>query len=373
MTLTTNCPNNTCVTFDTTTPIGPANHVDSGLLSSVYPQGNDETAMAALKTSIYRGEPYYNVDGYDYTDWDAAIAGGAQTTVVLSDLWSLYNRADKPPTPWSNWSIYNSWVTSTVSTLVASGTQINYWEVYNEPGGNDNYYTTAGYNSETPAVLLQEFLYTYQDIKAVDPSAAVVGPSLAQWSDYPSEFSSSQHGFDMVTFLNYAVANNIQLAALTWHEILNNRGPVLGSNTLAPAILDDHVAEARALLAQRPSLGNPKIFINEYGMPEVHSIPGWDVAYLAALTSANVDGAGRTCWDGDCFLPDLDGLLTTNGLGTMPDYWDRVMYAAMSGNMITTGSNSDTVTALGSYDATSQTFTGLVGQRCRVLARHDQL
>jgi hypothetical protein len=280
----------------------------------------------------------------------------------MSDLWANANGGGQPPTPWSDWSSYESWVKTTVSELVASGKQINYWEVYNEPGGNDGYYDTAGYDSETPALLLQQFLVTYQGIKAVDPSAAIIGPSLAYWSDYPGQYSGDDHSFDMVTFLNFAVANDLKLAAISWHEELDNYGPNPEENSLYPATLEDHVAQARALLAARPSLGSPLIFINEYGMPEVQKVPGWDVAYLAALTDAGVNSADRSCWDGDCSAPDLDGLLATNGTSPLPGYFVRQVYAAMAGNMVATTSSSDTVTALASYNSNTGTLTGLVGR-----------
>jgi hypothetical protein len=54
--------------------------------------------------------------------------------------------------------------------------------------------------------------------------------------------------------------------------------------------------------------------------------------------------------------------LYSNGTSPLPGYYDRLTYAAMSGNMISTGSSSDTVAALGSYNATTKTLTGLVGR-----------
>lgn len=362
VTLTTSCTQGACVTLDATSSIGAANHADAGIEDSLGAVGNVAADAAATDLSMWRSFMPIVPTCCDWYDWDVATGAGAQTTVIMSDLWANANEGEHPPTPWSEWSVYQSWVESTVSELVASGKQINYWEVYNEPGGNDGYYTTAGYNSETPALLLQQFLVTYQAIKAADPSAAVIGPSLAWWSDYPTQFAGDDHSFDMVTFLNYAVANNLQLAGISWHEELNNTGPVPEENSLYPALIEDHVAQARALIAARPSLGNPLIFINEYGMPEVQKIPGWDVEYLSALTQAGVYSAGRGCWDSDCDDPDLDGLLATNGTSPLPDYYDRLVYAAMSGNMLATTSTADSVSALGSYNAATGTITALVGR-----------
>jgi hypothetical protein len=364
--ITTTCTVGVCVGLNATSAIGPANHADAGIVDSVGQVGNVPADAAALHMSMWRSFMPIVPACCDWYDWDTALAAGAQTTVVLSDLWQEYNtyNGDKyAPTPWSDWSTYQSWVESTVSTLVASGQQINYWEVYNEPGGNNGYYSPSDYATETPADLLQQFLVAYQAIKAADPSAAIIGPSLAYWSDYPTQFQGDDHSFDMVTFLNFAVANNLQLAGISWHEELDNYGPTPEENSLYPEIIEDHVAMAHALIAARPSLGNPQIFINEYGMPEVQKIPGWDVEYLAALTESGVFSAGRGCWSPDCADPDLDGLLySSNGSSPLPDYYERLIYAAMSGNMFATTSSADTVSALGSFNSSTGTLTALIGR-----------
>jgi hypothetical protein len=361
----TSCAVGACVTLDATTAVASTPGAASGIVHALFPVGNDQADMAALHTNMWRASPAYNPDGsLNWSSWNAAVAAGAQTTLILSDLWRGFN-GGLPATPWSNWGAYTSWVTSTVNTIVSSGQQVNFWEVYNEPGGA-GYYSGSDYATVTTPLLLQQFLVTYNAIKAADPSAAVIGPSLAQWEDYPGQYATSTTPDltpDMVTFLNFAAANNIQLAAISWHEIVDNLGPNPNENTLLPASLEDHVAEARALLAARPSLGNPQIFINEYAMGEVQEIPGWDVGYLSALTQAGVNKAGRSCWGSACSTPTLDGLLGTDGVTPWNDYFVRQVYAAMSGSMLPTTSTSDFVTALGSYSATGGgTVTGLVGR-----------
>jgi hypothetical protein len=312
--------------------------------------------------SLFRGSPLpLTPTTYDWSSFGVASADGAKTMVNLGDEWlDAYKGA--PPLPWSNWSVYSSFITSTVKNMVASGHQVDYWEVYNEPGGEDLDIGPGSFAAETPQLLLQEFLVAYRAIKAADPAAQVVGPDLPFWTDYPGQWGSTYHGFDMASFLSFAAANNMQLAALTWHEIVDNYGPNPENDTLSPANIIDHVNEARALLAKYPTLGHPQIIIDEYGMPEVQKIPGWDVGYLAALTDAGVTLASRSCWDGDCSVPDLDGLLLPDGLTPLPDFFDRLVYASMSGNMVTTTSTSDTVSAVGSYNNKSNNVVGLIGR-----------
>jgi hypothetical protein len=360
--LSTTCTAGACVAFNANDPISAATHAASGILDSLYPTADDPADLAALHTTMWRGGPGNLGNGkFDWSSWNVAVAAGAQTTMVLSDMYKSAYSGD-PPTPWSNWTAYNTEITTLVTQLSASGEQINYWEPYNEPGGNDGYYSAAGYASETPALLLQQFLDTYQDIKSVLPNAAIIGPSLEHWSDYPGQYGSDDHAFEMETFLQFAASNNLQLAAISWHEIDDSLGPNPEENSLFPAIIEDHVAEARRLIAALPALGNPLIFINEFGMPDVSTIPGWDVAYLAALTDAGVNSADRACWSDTCGNPALDGLLGDDGVSTPAIYYERLLYASMSGNMISAGTNSDTVTALGSYDSSKGTLTGLIGR-----------
>jgi hypothetical protein len=351
-----------CVSFDATTPLEPAGHQASGLLESLFPEDQDQQDLRALGTTIFRGTPPPEANGtFNWSSFEVATADGAQTLVVLDDLQKVEDGGN-PPTPWSDWAAYSNWVKTTAQQLVASGKEIDYWEIYNEPGGNDKFYSDAGYASETPALLLQQFQVAYGAIKSVDPAAQIVGPDLPYWTDYPGQYGNLDHSFDMVTFLNFAAANHIELAALTWHEIVDNFGPAPEENSLDPAILEDHVADARALIAARPALGHPKIFIDEYGIPEVQKVPGWDVAYLSALTNAGVDSGIRACWYNDCTAPTLDGLLYTNGKSPLPEYYERLFYEQMSGTMVTTTSSSDSVTAVGSFNPTTQTLTGLVGR-----------
>jgi hypothetical protein len=358
-TLQDSCASGACVTVDATDPIGPANHNAQGFVDSVYPTGSDSSELSQLNTTMWRGQPEVMANKtINWSSWDAAAAAGVPNTLILSSMWSS---ATGPATPWSNWSYYSAWVTSTVNAIVASGHQVDYWEPYNEPG-QPGYYSSANFATVTPARLLEQFKVTYEAIKSVLPDAQIIGPSLAVWSDTPQAASAGFRGFDMVTFLNYAAANDLQLAALSWHFIADYLGAYPSENYMSPQIVVDEVQEARRLIAARPALGDPEIFVNEYEAPEVEGIPGWDVAYLSALTTAQVNSASLSCWAYSCAVPELDGLLNIDGLLTMPDYWVRAAYGAMSGQMLTTTSTDDTVSALASYNASDSQVSVLVGR-----------
>lgn len=342
------CPHGSCVQLDATATVEPALRPAQGFLHSLDSSGNAPSYFSQLDPSMWRSYMQSSSGGVTpvinaCSRWNIATGDGTPTTLLLSDDWHQWTSGNQ--TPWANWSKYESWLRSTITQIRISSCKPTYYEVYNEPDDLRGYYSAASYATVTPALLLQQFLVTYQVIKKLDPTAQVIGPSTAGWS-----LTDTSKSFGMTTFLDYAAANGVQLAALTWHA---NGGP---------AGITAQVAQARSLIAARPGLGQPKIFINEYGAAPLQRIPGWDVAYLSALTAAQVDSADRSCWDDDCSVPALDGLLTADGNSTLPDYWVRYTYARMTGNMISSTTSTSSVTGVGSYNAATGTVLLLVGR-----------
>jgi hypothetical protein len=347
------CPAGACVTLDATRPIGAVNHAGSGINHSVFVGSNDDLAdLEALDTTMYRSAPPLPNSQYDWSSWDLATAAGAQTTLVLSDLWAAQTNPNRTViTPWSNWARYTSWVRYTVQSVLASGRTVDYWDVYNEPGWR-GYYSPADFAAETPADLLEQFLLTYQAIKSVDPTAAIIGPSTGDWVLSPLPPNNNlTHEPDLATFLRFAAANGLQLAAVAWHD-----------NGQTPATIYSDAMATEALIRSLPALGHPKMFLDEYGSDSTQPIPGWDVGFLAAITNAGFSSAERTCLLVNCWVPALDGLLTNNGESTTSDFYVRVTYAQMSGQMVSASSTTDTVAALGSVNSSKGQVVALIGR-----------
>lgn len=332
------------MTVDATRPVGPADRAASGILHSVAP-GPSAADMARLGVTSFRGVPACCTHGLDWTEWDAATGSGSRpaTTLILSDMWSE-GQGGRPATPWSDWAAYSRWVSATVRYVLSTGRRPTYWEVYNEPDSPGAYYPAAEAGSVTTGLVLQQFLAAYRAIKAVDPGARVIGPSLSRL-DAPY----------LAAFVAFAAAHGIRLAALTWHE----NGP--------PSLIASDVAYARRLLSARPATAGVPIDINEYGARALAEIPGWDVAYLSALTAARVDSAGRSCWSGGCWDASLDGLLTAAGR-PRPVYFARLAYAAMTGSMVAT-SSSGGLSSLASWDPARRQLLALVGRAVGVTTR----
>ena len=338
------CSAGVCVAVDATRAIEVAAHQAQGILHSVYPSSSEQSLLNQLGPTMWRSS-YWGPQPTNTARWAMVGATQAPVTFIVSDKWYSDNNGGQI-TPWSNWNAYRSWVVGSVQMMQAAGLRVDYWEVYNEPDVvTTTYYPPAQAATVTADRLLTQFLITYQAIKSVIPDARIIGPSLSNWT-----VSSTATTFSMQQFLNFASANKLSLAALSWHYDFSE-----------PAKIQQQVSATRSMLVSVPALGTPKIFINEYGIGETQRIPGWDVQYLAALTNAGVDSAGRECVSGDCWTPDLDGLLTPDGSAPLPDYWVHTAYGQMSGQMVSTSSSSTNVGAIASLDGNGSQISVLVG------------
>jgi hypothetical protein len=356
VTVTKSCPV-ACVSVDATATSGGATRRGAGFLNSIGPT-TDPNVIAPLHPSQWRvamvnrqGAPQY------------AAATGARVTELLSgDWWEATKTGQGAAEPWADWDRYTTFIRNMMQWLSSLGTPIAYWDVQNEPGAG-GYYASG----VTPTVdqLLTQYKIAYQTIKSVDPNAKVVAPSLVTWRDRADQ---SPGQLDMRTFLDYAVLNGIKFDAVSYHDISYNHRPDEYARDwwgMQPDEVNRSVDRLRQLIADRPSLGNPKILVNEYGDPSTSTLPGWSLGRVAALESANVDEANRACWS-TCADGFLDGLLSGDGRTTMPNYWVYAFYASMAGNRARATSTVSSVTAFAATDE-SQTTRVLVGRHegCR--------
>lgn len=345
------CPAGACVSLDGAKDVRSVSHVAAGLTASVEPGLNDDQAdLASLDTQMYRSSPSMGVLGYNWGGWSEARSRGAKTTLILSNLWAEQAAHGVPPTPWSNWAAYSSWVSATTRKILSSREPVTYWEVYNEPGW-EGYYSSADFASMTPADLLQQFLVAYQAIKAVDPGAQIVGPSIGLFATSPlpaNDWLTREP--DINTFLNFCVQHHLHLAAVAVHQ-----------NGATPAQVSGFLGYTKRAVADRPALGHPLVYLDEYASAITQPIPGWDVGFISAIEYSGASLASRSCWS-DCNTGDLDGLLLKNGSATGSTYFVRQTYAAMSGQIVSQSSTKPTVVIVGSVNTASHRMVALVGR-----------
>jgi hypothetical protein len=341
-----------CLSVDATSPGKTATRRAGGFLHAIGPR-TDPGLISALRPTQWRVSLAWNRPN------EAAYAAphAQELTEILSDDWAAATDLGfGAALPWADWSRYSNFITSTVQSIKASGTPITYWEIQNEPGGPGYYRLGAAPTSDQ---LLTQFKVGYHAVKAADPNAKVVAPSLITWLDSPG----SSRELDMRTFLDFAVLNDLRFDALSFHDSNYYRTPGKYARDwwgMHPDEVGQSVERLRELLAERPSLGRPAILVNEYGDPSTFRLPGWDAGRIGALEAAAVDGAQRTCW-GNCADGYLDGLLAGDGRTTMPTYWVYAFYGAMSGRVLPVTTTNSGVTGLATIDS-DNTIRILIGR-----------
>jgi hypothetical protein len=345
--------------------LGPESHVAQG-----FNHGTDASTNPALVDALQARQWMLDSNGSDAV---AAASARASVSYMLDTAWDNSTAATNngnPVPPWQDLSGFAAFVKSEVSSIESNHQQVDYWQIQNEPDGD------VGGQRATPTQALDVFQAGVDAVRSVDSAARIVGPALAAYNDQPAMSTT----LDMVTFLNYVVAHNIRLEAVSWHEV----GAAANAVDLSPdpQSVVTHVQSLRRLLAARPSLGQPAIFINEYASAAEHLIPGWDVAWIGALEAAGVTQANRSCWHqmdgsghlvGECNKGSLDGLFIP-GTG-LPEagYQVHLAYAKMLGSRVAASSTDAAVTAVATRDDRAQTMTALLGrhQSCTAAVRVD--
>ncbi len=249
-------------------------------------------------------------------------------TQVLSDLWL---QATAPlnggyaQTPWSNWASWSTFVWKTVKNAVQGGWSPDYWDIWNEPNGKCcPMFRPTDQGTVSVARWLQAYEIAWKAIRAADPSAKVVGPTLSalQWAP------GSPDEFDLNTFLFYSAANGLHWDAVSWHE--STVAPSPGDMMPFVTNIDRHLWMARAVMAHYPGIvTNNTIFINEYGGHAQHVLPGWEVGYFRALEDGGVAQGNRACWGSAECGTGLDGLADTTG-HVSASWWAAELYEEMA-------------------------------------------
>ncbi|MHB8508872.1 MAG: hypothetical protein ACYDGR_09525 [Candidatus Dormibacteria bacterium] len=350
-----------CLTVKANEILGPVTLREQGFLHGIDANAN-RSVVSALRPH------YWRVNSND--TYDQAKSYGAQVTWVISDSWrEQYGISGQGiqavPPPWSAFPIYDSFVKTLVSQHSRTSRRpVDFWDIWPE--------STNG-PTGTSSQILDTFRHAYLDIRQADPTARIGGPSLGVFAEIPYPLlsptfpnQSSWHDIDYRTFLDFAAANNLRFDVISWEEILAFDG-----SDSRPEDVGQHASWLRQQIAARPSLGTPRLHINEYSNADNFHVPGWTVAWLEAMERANVDWGSRACWDSQdspsgptysgCSL-GVDGLLQADEKTPMPLYWVHESYASMSGDRVSTASSSADTVAYATRDDHSRKIVILAGR-----------
>ena len=318
------------VTVDFSVDLGPATYRASGFLHGMSEADPPHQLVAPLKPRLFR-------DWAPGTDGAFAIYPrvkklGARAQVVLSDSHG-YDRDGYWPGDNGDWSQWDQIVEEQVRGAQQRGGVFE-WDIWNEP-------TVDYFWRRDRAQFFETWRHTVQKIRAMDPRAVIVGPSLGA---YDSKYIED--------FLVYAKSNNALPDILSWHELDSDAAPGF-------LMIPDGVADARALLAKH-DIKIERLCINEIIGPGMLTRPGAAIRYFAALERARVDGACHACWDdkdggvSGCDNQSLDGLLTHPDRQPRSTWWAYRAYADVTGRLVEVKPGASVDGVAGHDDAAKQ-------------------
>lgn len=299
-------------------------HLGNGFLTVRTLDGNpDWDLITALRPAFWRIAWY--TSGQSAALHQKVTKFGAKVTVILSDVYAEKlnlsgDQGIRKFKPWEDWPAYERLVQS-VFTEISAGGPVAYWDLWSEPnwlwGGNQEQF-------------LEMVERTTKLIRALDPHARIIGPSIGAFED-----SVGGGAPIFPALLDYMVAHRLHPDAVSWHEFK------------APDEVAAHVSQMRQWLDERPQLcipQCPELHINEFAPPVSYLIPGWTVGWLSAFEQADVDWASRACWwvekskpavperYGNC-SQGLDGLFGSDNRTPHPVYWVQRFYADMQNDI----------------------------------------
>jgi hypothetical protein len=312
-----------CVTVDAGTERGPAALVAQGLSAGLWDV--DPTLLQPLHLQNVRHAAAWTHDIANFL--------GARMTWLLSNSW--YDQAiasgGPVPRPWADYENYSNWAAGTALGLSMTR-PVAYIDIQNEPYAD--YFPDDPHPAVDPDRVAEQLKAAADGIRWGDPTVKVVGPSFGSYSET-----------QMRAFLDAAVRRGLKLDAINWHEL----SPAGGSVDRIPVDIIEHVAQVRAMLDQRPSLGTPEIHVNEYTNVTTANLAGWGVGFIAAVERSGMTLAMRSCWG----PVDCDGgaeLIDAATGGTYAPYWVHRYYAEQTGDRVVSMSSNANVSSFATRD-----------------------
>lgn len=289
----------------------PNNKSMCGFIGEGEAVGSTER-MTALRPALWR------IGNHPEPDRTTLKAMGVPIIVVLSDLWG-YKHSNAPSLDWGKYEA--------AMAVDAKGWQSfnPIMEPWNEPDNTGDQFGPSNDIRDFYAI----YNHAYHAVRnALGPNVPVEGPSYAMYTRAKIK-----------GFLDYCVANNLEVNYLSWHELDKDSNP---------AMIVKDVVEVRHLLATNPkyhALKISKIQINETVGQSVQYKPGDITAYLYYLEKSGVDGACKGCWwavngQMNCFNRSIDGILDPMTNGTRSAFWAYKLYSdGVSHRVLSTASD----------------------------------
>jgi xylan 1,4-beta-xylosidase len=289
----------------------------SGFLHGAKTDDPPDSLIRRLRPALIRDG---NLKNYAF-----AKSLGAEFQFVLSDTWG-YAPTKMPYVDWTAWEAH---VRKTALSVV--GKEMS-WDIWNEPVG-------GGFWPGTQEQYFETFLRSYKIIRQeLGPDIQISGPCL-----------DSFRPLVIKAFLDFCLANNVEVNILTWHE--------LGFNVLITDI-SLHLKSMRELYLNNPHYAPLKIkeiHINEIVSESDQYHPGENIGWLDQLEKGGADKSARGCWGANCANNTLDGILEPFSNAPRSPWWVYRFYADGLESRVSTISSDPRVAALASRIGTDST------------------
>jgi hypothetical protein len=284
--------------------------------------------------------------------YETALGLGARTW-RLSDPWHLaffepfeieltyvlitgFGGFDPYVRPWEpDLMAWERYVRGAVQANLDRGSPVDWIEIWGEPLEI----------AEFPRETRDTFRAAHDAIRAIDPTARIVAPCTLGFTPRILE-----------AFLDDALATGRRYDALCWHSFGE------------PAEVITEASTARAMLDARPGLGAMEIHVNEYMPGEQAGLPGYNVAWLAALEAARIHVANRACWEmpapGGAYIncwAGIDGVLMPDGVTPQPVFHVLEPYGHLGATRLAVTGTTAALTAIAGRDADTSELRVLIG------------
>ena len=292
--------------------IGPVTYAGSGWLSGAFSNEQPgDKLLLPLKTQRVRGREDYITSVYDKckklgismelvtnrkSDWrELALDGTDDMTSYIERHTALVNRMLDRGMGDVSYSIFQE------SNARGLG-----WIESNEP------------------FYLEAYRLAFNAIKEADPSALVVGPN-AQWGPWTWwwEEHEGDYTWFIRKFIDFCIDNQCMPDIIAWHDGYHCNG--FGIAQAAE--------EIRNYLEEK---GIPPIPLeqDDVGCKDGQFRPGTYVSYLANIERANITYSCKCCWDRDCHINTLQGMLTKTNREPRSLWWMYKSYGDLAGQIV---------------------------------------
>ena len=349
-----NAPDTT-VTVNLAQPGKAPTHAGSGFLYGLSQDGSGpaDSQLQPLDPTLFRGGGARIAGGGWIGDGYTAGSGfqvrltsaldqarrvtsapyGATYDLLVSDLFGADTTQPSNtvyPCTSGNCANWTSFIDTVVGSVQSSGISDIAFDIWNEPDGTG--FWPVGFGTTQ---YFQMWDTAVREIRRLDPSAVIVGPSL-------SGYNHSQ----LSQFLTQAKADGTLPNVLNWH------------------FGDDPVADATDAEGIESSLGiSPlPLSINEYLFSDQQTA-GSTAWWLDRLADSDISSAAHAIWSDCCTTGSLDSVLSGTGSLAAPSgqWWVYRAYAQLSGSMVATSSADADITAAASENQSQGQAVALIG------------